>query len=157
MQAHGQGYEEIYHECQPVCPVVDLSRELADLFDAEEGCRQDDVESQIAAWRGAVAELISFAQAQSPAGALVQLALAISELDSLAELVEGESPKGYSARIERLIRSAMHAVRRSLGAEYESVRPTVESYSGADVADAWPDRIQTIAQAFREGEPQKAA
>jgi hypothetical protein len=44
-----------------------------------------------------------------------------------------------------------------MGAEYESVRPTVESYSGADVADNWPERIQTLAQAFREGERQKPA
>jgi hypothetical protein len=134
----------------PTCPVVDLSQQLADLFDAEEGCGYADIESQIAAWRTAVAELISFTQAKSAAGALVQMALALSELDTLSELGEGESADEYNARIERLIRSAMHAVRVSLGAEYEAVRATVESYSGADVADHWSNRIQTFAQAFRE-------
>jgi hypothetical protein len=78
---------------------------------------------------------------------LLKMFRRLSELDTLTH---GGRPSECGARTERLINSAMHAVRTSLGAEYESVRPTVESYSGADVADDWPDRIQTLAQAFRE-------
>jgi hypothetical protein len=50
----------------------------------------------------------------------------------------------------------MHAVRMSLGPEYECVRAAVESYAGhtAAVDIEWRDRIQTWAQEFRlrEGE-----
>jgi hypothetical protein len=141
----------------PTCPVVDLSRHLADLWDAEESCNHDGIRDQIDAWRSAVIEIISFTEAaKSLAGSLVQMALAMDDLDTMEDLQtqeRGQELPEYMARIERLIESAMRAMQASLGAEFETVKPIIETYSGNRLAaDSWLNSIETRATAFRESQ-----
>jgi hypothetical protein len=73
-------------------PVVDLSRHLLDLWDADDASQVEhynssnvvvgrDIQRQFGEWQDAVAKIISFTQATSLAGALMQLS--VDELDSL--------------------------------------------------------------------------
>jgi hypothetical protein len=73
----------------PACPVVDLSRHLMDLWDAADASEREfnkdkaldligeSVKEQIDDWQSALVSIISFTEAKSPAGALVQMALAL--------------------------------------------------------------------------------
>ena len=145
----------------PVCPVVDLARQLADLWDADEGCEHayldkkphklscstgDEIMQQMNSWRSGLAKIVSFTQAKSLAGALVQMALAADELETFVSRVSdgGTVPDG-TRRIERLIGSAARAVRASLGAaEYQSVEPTLQTNGLRHIAGGdWLDSMET--------------
>ena len=66
----------------PACPVVDLSQQLMDLWDADDASQReygkdkalqlvgDAVKEQIDDWRSALVSIISFTEAKSPAGAM---------------------------------------------------------------------------------------
>src|SRR6478735_38362 len=108
--------------------VVELSRHLLILWDADDGaeleyCNSDDsdltkdkawdAKRQFSEWRDAVEDIVSFSEASSLDGALVQLALAVDSLNDINDLVVDE-PKGFASKrlqIVRLVRSAMRAVR----------------------------------------------
>ena len=135
-------------------PVVELSRHLLVLVDADDGAeleyRNKSLEdpSRNAArlfgeWRTAVERMISFSEASSLDGALVQLALALDSLDDINSLVPDEVEGFVSKRLqtERLVRSAMRAVRKGRTTK-PSVQTLVEFYSGRgslwiDRAEAW--------------------
>ena len=51
-------------------------------------------------------------------------------------------------RIGRLVRSAMRAVQKSLGTEFESVRGIVKLYAG-DNEESWLDNMKTWAEEGR--------
>jgi hypothetical protein len=112
-----------------------------------------EIQQQFGDWQGAVATLISYTHATSPAGAMVQLALALDELDSLLSVVVCAEKRQVlrelsnvdEHRIERLIRSAIRAVQKSLGTEFESVRGIVNLYAGDNEVD-WLDNVQQWAQ-----------
>jgi hypothetical protein len=53
-------------------------------------------------------------------------------------------------RIERLIRSAMRAVQKSAGADFESVRGIVNLYAGDNEVD-WLDNVPKWAEQGRVG------
>jgi hypothetical protein len=89
---------------QDSCPVVDLAQQLADLRDAHEGVEndkshrstRDEIMGQMNSWRYGLAEIISFTQAKGLAGALVQMALAIDELETLVAQVSDRGTEGRS-------------------------------------------------------------
>jgi hypothetical protein len=144
-------------------PVVDLSRHLLDLWDADDASQVEhhhssndvvgrDIQQQFGDWQEAVAKIISFTQATSLAGALVQMALAVDELDSLLNVVvcaEDRPLRQLSSvdehRIVRLIRSAMRAVSKSPETDVETVRSFVKIYTGYDDR-TWLDNVQQWAQ-----------
>ena len=145
----------------PACPVVDLSQKLMDLWDADDASQReygkdkalqlvgDAVKEQIDDWRSALVSIISFTEAKSPAGAMVQMALALDEMDSMLELLGEEDRKltdEHRYQIERLIKSAMRAVRAPLGAEFESVEAIVNVYSSGLY---WLDNMKTWAEEGR--------
>src|ERR1019366_1234186 len=145
----------------PACPVVDLSRHLMDLWDAADASEREfnkdkaldligeSVKEQIDDWQSALVSIISFTEAKSPAGALVQMALALDELDSMLELLGEEDRKltdEHRYQIERLIKSEMRAVRGPLGSEFESVEAIVNVYSSGLY---WLDDMQTWAEEGR--------
>jgi hypothetical protein len=53
----------------------------------------DLVKEQIVEWQSALVRIISFTEAKSPAGAMVQMALALDEMDSMIELLDEENQK----------------------------------------------------------------
>jgi hypothetical protein len=152
----------------PACPVVDLSRHLMDLWDAADASEREfnkdkaldligeSVKEQIDDWQSALVSTISFTEAKSPAGALVQMALALDELDSLLSVVVVPAEERQvrelrdvdEHRIGRLVRSAMRAVQKSLGTEFESVRGIVKLYAG-DNEESWLDNMKTWAEEGR--------
>ena len=149
-------------------PVVNLSDQLFALWNADDASQIEyssepaweragsDIEQQFGDWQAAVATLISYTQATSPAGALVQLALALDELDSMlsvdvcgAEERQVRQLRGVDEhRIERLIRSAMRAVQKSLGTDFESVRGIVQLYA-SDNDENWLDDVPKWAEQGR--------
>jgi hypothetical protein len=148
-------------------PVVNLSEQLFALWNADDASQLEyyssnetglkdpgrEIQQQFGDWRQAVATIISYTSATTPAGALVQLALALDELDSLlsvdvcdAEERQVRQLRGVDEhRIERLIRSAMRAVQKSLGTEFESVRGIVQLYASDNEGD-WLDNVPKWAQ-----------
>jgi hypothetical protein len=151
-------------------PVVKLSEQLLALWNADDTSQiqHNDVDSpsqringieiqqQLSDWQRAVATIISFTPATSPAGAVVQMALALDELDSMLGIVvcgDGERPvrklpKVDEYRIERLIRSALRAVRKSVGPEFESVRGIVDIYASYN-DENWLDDVPKWAEQGR--------
>ncbi|UPT92151.1 hypothetical protein HAP41_0000048690 (plasmid) [Bradyrhizobium barranii subsp. apii] len=136
-------------------PVVELSRHLLVLVDADDGAeleyRDKSMEDpsrnaarQFGEWRTAVERMISFSEASSLDGALVQLALALDMLDDIDSLVPDEVAGFISKRleIERLVRSAMRAVRKGRTTE-PTVQSLVEYYSGS--GSLWIDRVEAWA------------
>jgi hypothetical protein len=141
-------------------PVVELSRQLADLWNADGASEVeyhsgnkalgDDIQQQVGEWQQAVAQTISFTQATSLAGALVQLAIALDELDSLLSTniddTGARQVRQLSGvdehRVDRLIRSAIRAVAKS--PEVAAVLPILEIYGGGD--DRWIDNVQRWAK-----------
>jgi hypothetical protein len=128
-----------------------------------------EIQQQFGDWQQAIATIISYTHATSPAGALVQLALALDELDSPLSVVVVPSEERQvrelrdvdEHRIERLIRSAIRAVQKSLGTEFESVRGIVQLYAG-DNEESWLDNVPKWAQEGRvarqsEGAEQRVA
>ena len=146
-------------------PVVNLSDQLFALWNADDASQIEyssepaweragsDIQQQFGDWQQAVATIISYTHATSPAGALVQLALALDELDSMlsvdvcgAEERQVRQLRGVDEhRIERLIRSAMRAVQKSLGTEFESVRGILKIYA-SDNEESWLDDVPKWAQ-----------
>jgi hypothetical protein len=144
----------------PPDPVVNLSDQLFDLWNADDASQIEyyqepalktvgsEIQQQFGDWQEAVATIISYSQATSPAGALVQLALALDELDSLLSVDVGGAEERQvrqlrgvdELRIERLIRSAIRAVQKSLGTEFESVRGIVQIYA-SDSEESWLDSV----------------
>jgi hypothetical protein len=121
-----------------------------------------DIQQQFGDWQEAVATIISYSQATSPAGALVQLAL--DELDSLLSVDVGGAEERQvrqlrgvdELRVERLIRSAMRAVQKSLGTEFESVRGIVQIYA-SDSEESWLDDVPKWAQEGRVARQREGA
>src|ERR1019366_2513966 len=115
-----------------------------------------EIEQQFGDWQSAVATIISFTHATSPAGALVQLALALDELDSMLSVgvCGGEERQVRKLRgvdeyrIERLIRSALRAVQKSVGPEFESVRGIVNIYASYN-DENWLDDVPKWAEQGR--------
>jgi hypothetical protein len=111
-------------------PVVELARQLVDLWNADGASEVEHhasnkasdeafgryIQQQLGEWQQAVAQLISFTQATSLAGALVQMSIALDELDSLLSTnVDGGDRQVRQLsgvdehRVDRLIRSAIRA------------------------------------------------
>ena len=152
-------------------PVVTLSDHLFALWHADDtsqvlfyssdepqamkdvGC---EIEQQFGDWQSAVATIISYTPATSLAGAVVQMALALDDLDSLmsTNVCGGEERtvrqlRGVDEyRIERLIRSALRAVKKSVGPEFETVRGIVNLYASYN-DENWLDDVPKWAQEGR--------
>jgi hypothetical protein len=151
-------------------PVVKLSEQLFALWNADDASqiqyndgdlpsqriKGTEIQQQFSNWQRAVATIISFTPATSLAGAVVQMALALDELDSMLSVVvcgDGERqvrklPKVDEYRIERLIRSALRAVRKSVGPEFESVRGIVNIYASYN-DENWLDEVPKWAEQGR--------
>jgi hypothetical protein len=153
-------------------PVVDLSHRLLELWDAADGAeisrknmeseaeKRDTAEilSHFDDWRGAVETMVSYARATTTAGALVQLILALQEVDEVLGVVVDEGgdrqvedlPGVDGHRIERLLRSAIRALAPS--ADCDSVRGLSEIYGG--MRGTWLDDVPRWS---REGEEARLA
>jgi hypothetical protein len=120
----------------------------------------DLVKEQIVEWQSALVRIISFTEAKSPAGAMVQMALALDEMDSMIELLDEENQKlvgHHRNQIDRLIKSAMRGVRAPLGAEFESVEAIVNVYASG--LYYWLDEMETWAKegrAYRKSESDRS-
>ena len=132
-------------------PVVNLSDQLFALWNADDASQIEyhdkgpsphevgsEVQRRFGNWQRAVATIISFTPATTLAGAAVQMAIALDALDSLLSVVvcgaEERTVRELRGvdeyEIERLIRSALRAVQKSVGPEFESVRGIVKIYAG---------------------------
>jgi hypothetical protein len=96
---------------------------LLALWDADDGSQReyseadsvvedikDETLEQFGEWRAAVEKIISYTQAQSIEGALVQLAIALDTLDDIS--TQGQNSE--KMQINRLILSAMRGARTAL-------------------------------------------
>jgi hypothetical protein len=163
--------------------VVELARQLTDLWDADEGCENayldkkphklthstgEEIRNEIGSWRSGLVEILSFTQAKGLAGALVQMALAVDELETLVSRVsDGGTVPDEACRIQRLVGSAARAVRTSLAAaEYQSVEATLETNGLRHIVGGdWLDSMETWTKEGRairekrteEERPRKAA
>jgi hypothetical protein len=124
------------------CPVVDLAQQLADIWEADEGCEHNyimdepkrlsystgsEIMWQLSDWRHGIIEIISFTRAKGLAGALVQMSLAVDELETMLAQ-DGEDRREYRFRIERLIGLAALVIKTSMGsAEYQSVEAMLQT------------------------------
>src|SRR6185295_7974355 len=89
-------------------------------------------------------DVISFSEASSLDGALVQLELALDSLDDIDSLVPDEV-EGFTSKrlqVERLVRSAMRTMRKAHATD-PTIRPLVEYYSGR--GSLWIDRVEAWA------------
>jgi hypothetical protein len=143
-------------------PVVDLSCQLLDLWNADGASEVEYhssnktlgrvIQQQFGEWQQAVAQLISFTQATSLAGALVQMAIALDELDSLRSTnVDDTGDRQVRQlsgvdedRVYRLIRSTIRVLAKS--PEVEAVRPLLDIYGGGDHSVTWLDNMERWAQ-----------
>ena len=156
--------QKLTESASPACPVVALSQQLMELWDVDNASQQeylkdevrgsfgDFVGRQIAEWQSALAHIISFTQAESPAGAMVQIALARDELDSMIGQLDEENQKvvsAYQNQIDRLLRSAMRGVRAPLGEEeFKSVEAILNVYSSD--SHCWFDEMEKWSKEGRE-------
>ena len=93
-------------------------------------------------------------------GAMVQMALALDELDSMTSQLDEENQKvvsSYQNQIDRLLRSAMRGVRAPLGEEFKSVEAIVNVYSSD--SHCWLDEMEKWAKEgreYRKSEPDRS-
>ena len=146
-------------------PVVALSKQLLTIWDALDASevefrgREKDTDlkakSEYAArllgeWQVSVEMQIGFTQATSAAGALVQLARALDELDTLVGQLDNEKQaeiERYEDHTARLIRSAMIFIKQATpGTDLEPVRSILQIYPGPDT---WHEDVQRWAQQGR--------
>jgi hypothetical protein len=138
-------------------PVVELSRQLLVIWDADASSQEDlkgntlardDACRQFSDWRTAVETIISFTPARGIEGALVQLTLALdavadinSALNDNAEIEEAVGP--IEMKLNRLIRSAMDVIRNGLRDSMDpAVQAVVDLYGGShDSTPKWIDRV----------------
>ena len=126
-------------------PVVELSRELLRLWDADDSAQREldsaasasvkvDTQVEFGEWRDAVETIIGFSQAASLEGALIQLALA---LDTIRDIF-----RGNEGELDRRLRSAIHGIRQSLHTELDpTVRSLLKIYGASDETyPLWIDR-----------------
>jgi hypothetical protein len=149
-------------------PVVNLSDQLFALWNADDASQIEyssepaweragsDIQQQFGDWQAAVATLISYTPATSLAGAAVQMAIALDALDSLLSMIVPAEEERQLRQlrdvdeylIERLIRSALRAVQKSLGTEFESVRGILKIYA-SDNDENWLDDVPKWAEQGR--------
>jgi hypothetical protein len=142
-------------------PVVELSKKLLVLWDADDGSEREyseaneaghireDTLHQFRDWRNAVETMISFTPARGIDGALVQLALALDTIDDLPSPSEDDQKKQIDTiqmLLHRLIRSAMDAMDAMHSEIQTEIDPTVRSiikiYGGNhDIFPKWIDRV----------------
>lgn len=138
-------------------PVVELSKQLLRLWDADDGSQleysnagetvdrseSDSTLKQFRDWRDAVEKIVSYTQATGIEGALVQLALALDTLrDILPGIPKEHRDEAKELQLDRLIMSAMRGVRNALSTEIDpTVGSIVEIYAGhpiwIDYVDEW--------------------
>lgn len=137
-------------------PVVELSRELLRLWDADEAAQREfslhrkasgharvNTQGEFGEWRDAVETIIGFSQATSLEGALVQLALALDTIRDIFRDNEGE--------LDRRLRSAIRGIRQSLHTELDpTVRSLLKIYGASDETHPlWIDRVDAWAEKGR--------
>lgn len=140
-------------------PVVDLATQLLVLWDADDASQheyygsdtvseniKDDTMHQFGEWRDAVETIISFTQAKNLQGALVQLALACDAAHDVEGATEAGDKKTINRlviQLERLIHSAIQAVRTAIPEINPDVVSVVKIYSGDydHRSPAWIDHV----------------
>jgi hypothetical protein len=145
-------------------PVVELSKKLLVLWDADDGSQReyndietvpehvkDDTLEQFGEWRDAIEKIISYTQPANLQGALVQMALACDTLNDLHSFIEAGDRKAIDCdtlQLDRLLRSAMRAVRAAIPTEINpAVRSIVKIYSGDyDHNPIWIDNVKGWAE-----------
>lgn len=137
----------------PADPVVEMSRKLLRLWDADDGAQtehretkvpegvRDDTMGQIGEWRDAIAKTITYTQPTTLQGSLVQMALALDALSDISDFLGVDDKAGIEnrvLRIDRLIRLA--ARKMSFAAPIDSeLRSLLEIY-GISVVN-WIDHV----------------
>ncbi len=137
-------------------PVVELARELLRLWDADDSAQREfslhdkasasvkvDTQVEFGEWRDAIETIISFSQAASLEGALIQLALALDTIRDIFRENEGE--------LDRRLRSAIRGTRQSLHTELDpTVRSLLKIYGASDETyPLWIDRVDGWAEKGR--------
>ncbi|MCP3475647.1 hypothetical protein NLM33_35835 [Bradyrhizobium sp. CCGUVB1N3] len=133
-------------------PVVELSRQLLDAWYTNKAQRDDEAITQMNQWHGALEELISFTTAQTPAGALVQLAPALNvvehDIENRSQGPEEGEVDADALKIKRLVRSAMQAIRNAFPDGMD--RDVIALLNIYVAGPEWSDRAQAWAAVGRE-------
>ena len=167
-------------------PVVSIAHQIQRLWDAHHGSEVEGFEArkrgdetrveilgeqrtQMSEWLYALELVGSFAVATSLPGAMIQLAWAMNDVDTLAGNIETNEREGnprfkvieYANRIERQLKSIADVLASSLGPDYEPIRKIVETY--VFVGDSKPnwllnvDHWAELAEVDRQREKQAEA
>lgn len=153
-------------------PVVGIANAIEHLWDAHTGAENEAFNAkmagephlslreqcdQIVKWRTSLENVASYAIATSMAGATIQMALAVSDLDSLegtleASIGEGldDNIKGLVSSVQRMVKSALDVMVATMGDEYDLHRKIISTYAHVGEAsqnwlnmiDNWADQAQ---------------
>lgn len=114
---------------------------------------EDDGLNQFSEWREGVEAIISFTPAKGLEGALVQLALALNVLDDVLQELKQQKLKEYKAKglqIDRLIRSALRAVRTALPTPIgRTVESIADMYTSSNEGALLTDRVRNWSEKGR--------
>jgi hypothetical protein len=141
--------------------VTDLARRLLSNWDADSLTKGDepDRRAQLNEAQAALVSLISFTEAQSPTGALVQLAMALDAADDIEgrHRETGDENNLDALRIKRLVMSAMRAIRSTLPELDPDIGALLAIY-GASGRRSWHlDAEKWAAEGRAEREREEAA
>lgn len=118
---------------------------------------------QITEWRCALELIGTYTVASSLPGAMIQMAWALNDVQTLAGDIEAIERRGkvkhdvsaYLDRIERLVKSAADVVLTTLGEDYEPVRNIVETY--AHLGERDPNWLNMVDDLVSRAELERAA
>jgi hypothetical protein len=141
------------------CPVEKLAIEVGELWDAFNGAQAEDkwIARQIEDNRRALEELTSFQRARSLAGAMFQIVLAQHEVGDMFSHLTEEEQKNHQDlddRIERLLDSAVAAIRDVLGDDFAPLENVMRVYGCVrdEPPIPWLDDVPQLAEEGRKAE-----
>jgi hypothetical protein len=148
-------------------PVVRIACEIDHLWDAENGLESEGLDQRkenggripamirsqcrnIVKWREALELAGTFTVASTLQGALIQLAWALNDAETLAGNAEANARAGeqqydlsdHIDRVRRLVRSAADVVMTTLGDDYREIQRLVETYHS--IGDERPNWLKSI-------------
>lgn len=144
------------------CPVLEIARQINDAWDAEDGIQTrkftatlnrdslDGAEDDIRGFKYSCVDRIGWHQAQSLAGAAVQLAIAICETEiwygNITE-EQQEELKAVECRQRRLMQSALSALVAAIGPDpvVDQAVSTYVNQSGPNSAWYWREIYPEVA------------
>jgi hypothetical protein len=134
---------------RPTDPVLDLARRLHDViqihYASPDAQTSDDIGNQFFEWRYALADTISFTQAETAGGALVQLALAV---ETLADAKTTTSDASQILKVDRLLRSVLRVMSTTTRVD-DAVQSIIQTYSSYPLEPDFMDLVVKVPRTNR--------